>query len=123
MKIYREEIFGPVLCLVRVPSLAAAMELINDHPYANGTAIFTNDGQAAREFATHVQVGMVGVNIPIPVPMAYYSFGGWRRSRFGDIHMNGPEDIRFYTQFKNITARWPEHNHAAQAEFAMPTMK
>jgi malonate-semialdehyde dehydrogenase (acetylating)/methylmalonate-semialdehyde dehydrogenase len=108
MAIYRDEIFGPVLGVVRVPDLQAAIELINANPYANGTAIFTGSGQAARIFKRKVKVGMIGINIPIPVPMAFYSFGGWKDSLFGDHHIHGPEGIRFYTRGKAITSRWPE---------------
>jgi malonate-semialdehyde dehydrogenase (acetylating)/methylmalonate-semialdehyde dehydrogenase len=108
MDIYRDEIFGPVLVVVRVDTLADAIELINANPWANGTAIFTSSGQAARVFQRHVEVGMVGVNVPIPVPMAFYSFGGWRDSLFGDTHIHGPEGVAFYTRGKVITARWPE---------------
>ncbi|MBX3711458.1 MAG: CoA-acylating methylmalonate-semialdehyde dehydrogenase [Lysobacter sp.] len=120
MTIYREEIFGPVLCVVRVPDFDTALRLVNAHEYGNGTAIFTRDGGAAREFAHRVQAGMVGVNVPIPVPMAFHSFGGWKRSIFGPLHVHGPDGVRFYTRLKTITARWPE-THAA--EFVMPTMK
>ena len=122
MKIYKEEIFGPVLCVVRVPDFASALALVNSHEYGNGTAIFTRDGSAAREYAHRVQVGMVGVNIPIPVPMAFHSFGGWKRSLFGDHHAHGPEAVRFYTKQKAVAERWPA-SIAAGAEFAMPTMK
>jgi malonate-semialdehyde dehydrogenase (acetylating)/methylmalonate-semialdehyde dehydrogenase len=108
MSIYRDEIFGPVLCVVRVDTLADAIELINSVSFANGTAIFTSSGQAARTFQRGVHVGMIGVNVPIPVPMAYYSFGGWKDSLFGDHHIHGPEGIRFYTRGKAITTRWPE---------------
>ena len=108
MEIYRDEIFGPVLSVVRVPTLDAAIDQINSNSYANGTAIFTGSGQAARIFQRKVQVGMIGVNIPIPVPMAFYSFGGWKDSLFGDHHIHGPEGIRFYTRGKAITTRWPE---------------
>ena len=108
MPIYTDEIFGPVLAVVRVDSLEAAIDLINRNPYANGTAIFTGSGQAARIFKRRVQVGMIGINIPIPVPMAFYSFGGWKDSLFGDHHIHGPEGIRFYTRAKAITSRWPE---------------
>jgi malonate-semialdehyde dehydrogenase (acetylating)/methylmalonate-semialdehyde dehydrogenase len=108
MSIYRDEIFGPVLCVVRVDSLADAIEVINSNPYANGTAIFTGSGQAARIFQREVQVGMIGVNVPIPVPMAFYSFGGWKDSLFGDHHIHGPEGVRFYTRGKAITTRWPQ---------------
>jgi len=108
MSIYRDEIFGPVLAVVRVETLDDAITLVNANPYANGTAIFTGSGQAARIFKRHVQVGMIGINIPIPVPMAFYSFGGWKDSLFGDHHIHGPEGIRFYTRGKAITSRWPE---------------
>jgi len=122
MSIYREEIFGPVLCVVRVPDFASALQLVNSHEYGNGTAIFTRDGGTAREYATRVQVGMVGVNVPIPVPMAFHSFGGWKRSLFGDHHAHGPEGVRFYTRQKAITQRWPASIEAG-AQFAMPTLK
>ncbi|MEA1648618.1 CoA-acylating methylmalonate-semialdehyde dehydrogenase [Nitrospirillum sp. BR 11164] len=122
MSIYREEIFGPVLSVLRADSYDQAAQLINDHPYGNGTAIFTRDGDAAREFAHQIQVGMVGINVPIPVPMAFHSFGGWKQSLFGDHHMHGPEGIRFYTRLKTITTRWPTGIRAG-AEFVMPTMK
>ncbi|QGX41353.1 CoA-acylating methylmalonate-semialdehyde dehydrogenase [Permianibacter aggregans] len=122
MKIYREEIFGPVLVVVRVENLEQAVALINDHPYGNGTAIFTRDGEAAREFAQHIQVGMVGINVPIPVPMAFHSFGGWKHSLFGSQAMHGMEGVRFYTQLKTITGRWPGNLHL-HSEFSMPTMK
>ena len=108
MTVYTDEIFGPVLCVVRVPTLEAAIELINSNGYANGTAIFTGSGQAARTFQRKVEVGMIGVNVPIPVPMAFYSFGGWKDSLFGDHHIHGPEGVRFYTRGKAITTRWPE---------------
>ncbi|KAF1709345.1 methylmalonate-semialdehyde dehydrogenase (CoA acylating) [Pseudoxanthomonas kalamensis DSM 18571] len=120
MRIYREEIFGPVLCVMRVPDLETALQLVNAHEYGNGTAIFTRDGGAAREFSHRVQAGMVGINVPIPVPMAFHSFGGWKRSIFGPLHVHGPDGVRFYTRLKTVTARWPD-THAA--EFAMPTMK
>ena len=122
MRIYREEIFGPVLCVVRVPDFDAALKLVNDHEYGNGTAIFTRDGDSARQFAHQVQVGMVGINVPIPVPMAFHSFGGWKRSLFGPLHMHGPDGVRFYTRMKTVTARWPTGIRAG-AEFSMPTMK
>ncbi len=126
MRIYREEIFGPVLCVMRVADFDAALELVNAHEYGNGTAIFTRDGGAAREFAHRVQAGMVGVNVPIPVPMAFHSFGGWKRSIFGPLHVHGPDGVRFYTRLKTITARWPDnvrHMESKPAEFVMPTMK
>ena len=122
MKIYKEEIFGPVLSVVRVPDYDTAVRLVNDHEYGNGTAIFTRDGDAAREFASKIKVGMVGINVPIPVPMAFHSFGGWKRSLFGDQHMHGPEGVRFYTKLKTITSRWPTGIRAG-AEFVMPTMR
>ncbi|MCE9677897.1 CoA-acylating methylmalonate-semialdehyde dehydrogenase [Shewanella sp. AS1] len=122
MTIYKEEIFGPVLSIVRVKDYAQALQLINDHEFGNGTAIFTQSGEAARHFCHNVQVGMVGVNVPIPVPMAFHSFGGWKRSLFGPLHMHGPDGVRFYTKRKAITARWPKAK-SAQAEFVMPTMK
>jgi len=122
MSVYREEIFGPVLCVVRVPDLAAATALVNAHEYGNGCAIFTRDGRSARQFASTVQIGMVGINVPIPVPMAFHSFGGWKASLFGDHHVHGPEGVRFYTRLKTITSRWPE-TRADGAEFTMPVMK
>ena len=121
MRIYREEIFGPVLCVMRVADFDTALNLVNAHEYGNGTAVFTRDGGAAREFAHRVQAGMVGINVPIPVPMAFHSFGGWKRSIFGPLHVHGPDGVRFYTRLKTITARWPEG--ARHAEFVMPTMK
>jgi malonate-semialdehyde dehydrogenase (acetylating)/methylmalonate-semialdehyde dehydrogenase len=123
MKVYREEIFGPVLVVVRVPTLAAAVELVNAHEFANGTAVFTRDGGAARQFVQSIEVGMVGVNVPIPVPMAFFSFGGWRRSSFTDHAMHGMEGVRFYTRLKTVTSRWPHEAGTGAAEFVMPTMK
>ncbi len=122
MRIYQEEIFGPVLCVVRVPDFDTALQLVNDHEYGNGTAIFTRDGDTARAYSSQVQVGMVGVNVPIPVPMAFHSFGGWKRSLFGDIHMHGVEGVHFYTKLKTVTSRWPTGIRAG-ADFHMPTMK
>jgi malonate-semialdehyde dehydrogenase (acetylating) / methylmalonate-semialdehyde dehydrogenase len=122
MTIYREEIFGPVLAVVRVPDYRSAVDLINRHEYGNGTAIFTRDGDAARTFAHEIEVGMVGVNVPIPVPMAFHSFGGWKSSLFGDHHMHGPEGVRFYTRLKTITTRWPTGIRGG-ADFVMPTMR
>jgi malonate-semialdehyde dehydrogenase (acetylating) / methylmalonate-semialdehyde dehydrogenase len=122
MRIYREEIFGPVLAVIRVPTMAAAIDLINSHPYANGTAVFTRTGEVARTFASAIEVGMVGVNVPLPVPMAFYSFGGWRSSLFGDHHIYGMEGVRFYTKLKCVTQRWPTTARAG-AEFTMPVMK
>ncbi len=119
MRIYREEIFGPVLSIVRVPDFNSALQLVNEHEYGNGTAIFTRDGNTARTFANKVQVGMVGINIPIPVPVAYHSFGGWKRSLFGDIHMHGPEGVQFYTKLKTITERWLKNSSGS--DFSMPT--
>ncbi|MBV8652649.1 MAG: aldehyde dehydrogenase family protein, partial [Alphaproteobacteria bacterium] len=122
MKIYREEIFGPVLSMVRAPDFDHATRIINEHEYGNGTAIFTRDGDAAREFANRIQIGMVGVNVPIPVPMAFHSFGGWKRSLFGDHFMYGPEGVRFFTRMKTVMSRWPTGIRSG-AEFVMPTMK
>jgi malonate-semialdehyde dehydrogenase (acetylating)/methylmalonate-semialdehyde dehydrogenase len=122
MKIYKEEIFGPVLSCVRVPDFATAVQLINDHEFGNGTSCFTRDGNVAREFARRIQVGMVGINVPIPVPMAWQGFGGWKKSLFGDMHAYGEEGVRFYTKQKSIMQRWPETT-AKGAEFVMPTAK
>jgi malonate-semialdehyde dehydrogenase (acetylating)/methylmalonate-semialdehyde dehydrogenase len=121
MSIYTDEIFGPVLAVVRAPDYDTAVGMVNDHEYGNGAAIFTRDGDAARNFASNIQIGMVGINVPIPVPVAYYSFGGWKRSLFGDHHMHGAEGLRFYTKLKTITSRWPTGIRAG-AEFVMPTM-
>jgi malonate-semialdehyde dehydrogenase (acetylating)/methylmalonate-semialdehyde dehydrogenase len=121
MRIYKEEIFAPVLSVLRAKNYDEALRLCNDHEYGNGVAIFTRDGDAARDFVSKVQVGMVGVNVPIPTPLAYYSFGGWKRSVFGDLNQHGPDAIRFYTKAKNVTARWPSGVKEG-AEFAMPTM-
>jgi malonate-semialdehyde dehydrogenase (acetylating)/methylmalonate-semialdehyde dehydrogenase len=120
MKIYKEEIFGPVLSVVRVPKFDDAMALVNDHEYGNGTAVFTRDGDTARAFMHGVNVGMVGINVPIPVPVAYHSFGGWKRSLFGDHHMYGHEGVRFYTKLKTVTSRWPTGIRAG-AQYVMPT--
>ncbi|MRI35153.1 methylmalonate-semialdehyde dehydrogenase (CoA acylating) [Endozoicomonas sp. OPT23] len=122
MTVYKEEIFGPVLSVCRVGTFKDAVELINSHEYGNGTALFTRDGKAAREFAQHIQVGMVGINVPVPVPMAFHSFGGWKRSLFGPLHMHGPDGVRFYTRMKMVTSRWNEHD-SSQSVFTMPTMK
>lgn len=122
MKIYQEEIFGPVLAVVRVPTLDAAIQLVNAHRYGNGGAIFTGSGEAADEFTKRIQIGMVGVNVPIPVPMAFHSFGGWKGSLFGDHYMHGPEGVRFFTRMKTVTSRWPK-GQSAGASFAMPTVK
>ncbi|MGH8195416.1 MAG: CoA-acylating methylmalonate-semialdehyde dehydrogenase [Woeseiaceae bacterium] len=121
MRIYREEIFGPVLTLTRAATFDDAVRLINEHEYGNGTAIFTRDGDAAREFASGIEVGMVGINVPIPVPLAFHSFGGWKRSLFGDSSIYGMEGVRFYTRLKTVTSRWPTGIRAG-AEFSMPTM-
>jgi malonate-semialdehyde dehydrogenase (acetylating)/methylmalonate-semialdehyde dehydrogenase len=122
MRIYREEIFGPVLVCVRVPDLQAALELVNGHDHGNGVACFTSDGGVAREFARRVQVGMVGINVPIPVPMAWHGFGGWKKSLFGDLHAYGEEGVRFYTKQKSVMQRWPA-SIGNGAEFAMPTAR
>lgn len=121
MRVYKEEIFGPVLTMVRVGTFDEAIRLINEHEYGNGTSIFTRDGDAAREFANHIEVGMVGVNVPIPVPLAFHSFGGWKRSLFGDMSIYGMEGVRFYTRLKTVTSRWPTGIRKG-AEFSMPTM-
>ena len=120
MRIYKEEIFGPVLSVVRAPNFDEALRLPTEHELGNGVAIFTKDGDAAREFTDRVEVGMVGVNVPIPVPMAFYSFGGWKRSAFGDMNQHGPDGVRFYTRTKTVTSRWPAGIRTG-AEFTMPT--
>jgi len=122
MRVYKEEIFGPVLTITRVDAFDQAVELINDHEYGNGTAIFTRDGDTARAFAAGIEVGMVGINVPIPVPLAFHSFGGWKRSLFGDMSIYGMEGVRFYTRLKTVTSRWPTGIRAG-AEFSMPVMK
>jgi malonate-semialdehyde dehydrogenase (acetylating)/methylmalonate-semialdehyde dehydrogenase len=122
MTIYKEEIFGPVLSVVRANDYAEAVKLINEHEYGNGTAIFTRDGDAAREFADKIEVGMVGINVPIPVPVAYHSFGGWKRSLFGDHSIYGPEGVHFYTRLKTVTTRWPAGIKGG-AEFSFPSVK
>jgi malonate-semialdehyde dehydrogenase (acetylating)/methylmalonate-semialdehyde dehydrogenase len=122
MRIYREEIFGPVLSVVRAPDFEDAVKLVNDHEYGNGVAIFTRDGDAAREFTNRIQIGMVGIKVAIPVPMAFHSFGGWKRSLFGDMAVHGMEGVRFYTRLKTVTARWPTGIRAG-AEYVMPTMR
>ncbi|MCA3631280.1 MAG: CoA-acylating methylmalonate-semialdehyde dehydrogenase [Methylobacterium sp.] len=122
MRIYKEEIFGPVLSVVRAQDYEAGLKLANDHEYGNGVAIFTRDGDAARDFASRVNVGMVGVNVPIPVPLAYYTFGGWKRSGFGDLNQHGPDAFRFYTKTKTITSRWPSGIKQG-ADFVIPTMR
>jgi malonate-semialdehyde dehydrogenase (acetylating) / methylmalonate-semialdehyde dehydrogenase len=123
MDVYREEIFGPVLSVVRVDDVDEAIRLINSNPFGNGTAIFTNSGEAARRFQRGVKVGMIGINVPVPVPMAFYSFGGWKDSLFGDKHVHGPEGVSFYTHAKVITSRWPHVDHASDASFHFPTAK
>jgi len=122
MKIYKEEIFGPVLSCVRVSDFATAVRIINEHEFGNGVSCFTRDGNVAREFSRRIQVGMVGINVPIPVPMAWHGFGGWKRSLFGDMHAYGEEGVRFYTKQKSIMQRWPESTPKG-AEFVMPTSK
>ena len=122
MRIYKEEIFGPVLSIVRVKDFETAVTLVNDHEFGNGTSIYTRDGDTGRNYANRIQVGMVGINIPIPVPMSFHSFGGWKRSLFGDQSMHGPEGIRFYTKLKTVTSRWPS-GVRSDPEFIMPTMK
>jgi malonate-semialdehyde dehydrogenase (acetylating)/methylmalonate-semialdehyde dehydrogenase len=122
MTIYKEEIFGPVLSCVRVANFSEALDLVNAHEFGNGVACFTSDGNIAREFARRVQVGMVGINVPIPVPMAWHGFGGWKRSLFGDTHAYGKEGVRFYTKQKSVMQRWPE-SISKGAEFVMPTSK
>ena len=121
MQCYQEEIFGPVLLVVRVNSMQQAMDLIDAHEYGNGTCIFTRDGEAARYFSDNIKVGMVGINVPLPVPVAYHSFGGWKRSLFGDLHAYGPDAIRFYTKRKTVTQRWPSAGVREGAQFSMPT--
>jgi malonate-semialdehyde dehydrogenase (acetylating)/methylmalonate-semialdehyde dehydrogenase len=121
MSIYQTEIFGPVLCVVRADSMEQAMQMIDDHEYGNGTCIFTRDGEAARYFSDHINVGMVGINVPLPVPTAYHSFGGWKRSLFGDLSAYGPDSVRFYTRRKTITQRWPSSGVREGAQFAFPS--
>lgn len=120
MRIYQEEIFGPVLCVVRAESEEQAMQLIDEHEYGNGTCIFTRDGEAARYFADNIKVGMVGINVPLPVPVSYHSFGGWKRSLFGDLFAYGPDSVRFYTRRKTITQRWPSGGVREKAQFSFP---
>ena len=120
MSIYTDEIFGPVLCVLRVKDLDEAMMLINRHEYGNGTCVFTRDGETARYFADNIQVGMVGVNVALPVPVASQSFGGWKRSLFGDLYVYGPDAIRFYTRRKTMTQRWPASNKTEKAKFSFP---
>ena len=122
MRIYDEEIFGPVLVIARAESFDAAVKMVNDHEFGNGTAIFTRDGDSARQYCERIQVGMVGVNVPIPVPMAFHSFGGWKRSLFGALHVHGADGVRFYTRMKTVTARWPSGLREATNQYAMPTL-
>ena len=122
MRIYKEEIFGPVLSVVRAKNFDDALKLVNDHEFGNGVSIFTRDGDSGRTFSSKAKIGMVGINIPIPVPMAFHSFGGWKRSLFGDQHMHGPEGVRFYTKLKTINSRWPS-GMRSDPEFVMPTLK
>ena len=121
MKIYNDEIFGPVLCVVRAQNMQQAMDLIDNHEYGNGTCIFTRDGEAARYFSDNIKVGMVGVNVPLPVPVAYHSFGGWTRSLFGDLFAYGPDSVRFYTRRKTITQRWPKGGVREKAQYTFPS--
>ena len=121
MRIYKEEIFGPVLSVVRAKNFDDALKLVNDHEFGNGVSIFTRDGDSVELFK-QAKIGMVGINIPIPVPMAFHSFGGWKRSLFGDQHMHGPEGVRFYTKLKTITSRWPS-GMRSDPDFVMPTLK
>jgi malonate-semialdehyde dehydrogenase (acetylating)/methylmalonate-semialdehyde dehydrogenase len=121
MSIYQDEIFGPVLVVLRVDTLDEAIALVNRNPYGNGVAVFTNSGGAARKFEDEIEVGMVGINVPIPVPMAFFSFGGWKQSLFGDLHVYGLEGIYFYTRTKAVTSRWPNEN-AVSSGFIMPTL-
>ncbi len=123
MAIYKEEIFGPVLCVVRVRTMQEGMDLIDAHEYGNGTCLFTRDGEAARYFGDMIKVGMVGINVPLPVPVAYHSFGGWKRSLFGDLSAYGPDGVRFYTRRKTITQRWPAGGVREGAQFAFPSMR
>ena len=120
MRIAQEEIFGPVLCVARAASFEEALGMANAHQFGNGVSIYTRDGDTARDFAARIEVGMVGVNVPIPVPMAFHSFGGWKRSLFGDHAVHGPEGVRFYTRLKTVTGRWPD-DPVGGASFVMPT--
>jgi malonate-semialdehyde dehydrogenase (acetylating)/methylmalonate-semialdehyde dehydrogenase len=121
MTCYQEEIFGPVLLVVRAGSMEDAMKLIDDHEYGIGTCIFTRVGEAARYFSDRIQVGMVGINVPLPVPVSYHSFGGWKRSLFGDLSAYGPDAVRFYTRRKTVTQRWPSTGVREKAQFSFPT--
>jgi malonate-semialdehyde dehydrogenase (acetylating)/methylmalonate-semialdehyde dehydrogenase len=122
MRIYKEEIFGPVLSVVRAKDYEEALRLPSEHAYGNGVAIYTRDGDAARDFVSRVNTGMVGVNVPIPVPLAYHTFGGWKRSYFGDLNQHGPDSVRFYTKTKTVTSRWPSGVKEG-AEFVIPVMR
>lgn len=122
MRIYTEEIFGPVLSVVRAHDYEEGLRLASEHEFGNGVAIFTRDGDTARDFAARVQVGMVGINVPIPVPIAYHTFGGWKRSGFGDLNQHGPDSIRFYTKTKTVTQRWPKGLKENADHFVIPTM-
>jgi malonate-semialdehyde dehydrogenase (acetylating)/methylmalonate-semialdehyde dehydrogenase len=121
MRVYDDEIFGPVLVVLRAETLDEAVAIVNANPYGNGTAVFTTSGEAARTFQRNIHVGMIGVNVPIPVPMAFYSFGGWKDSLFGDRHVHGPEGVGFYTRLKAVTSRWPHVTSPAAAAFHFPT--
>ncbi|MGH8743390.1 MAG: aldehyde dehydrogenase family protein, partial [Burkholderiales bacterium] len=121
MTIYRDEVFGPVLVVLRARDFDEAIQLVNRNPYANGTAVFTRSGELARRFQHEIEVGMVGINVPIPVPMAFFSFGGWKNSLFGDLHVHGPEGVKFYTRTKTVTGRWPERDEKSKLD--MPTHK
>jgi malonate-semialdehyde dehydrogenase (acetylating)/methylmalonate-semialdehyde dehydrogenase len=121
MDVYRQEIFGPVLSVVRVGDIDEAIAIVNASPYGNGTAIFTSSGESARRFQRGVHVGMIGVNVPVPVPMAFYSFGGWKDSLFGDTHIHGPEGVSFYTRAKVVTTRWPRKSQPSGASLSFPT--
>ncbi|MDY6885384.1 MAG: aldehyde dehydrogenase family protein, partial [Pseudomonadota bacterium] len=121
MTSYKAEIFGPVLQVMRVGTMEQAMQLIDEHEYGNGTCIFTRDGEAARYFSDNIQVGMVGINVPLPVPVSYHSFGGWKRSLFGDLHAYGPDGVRFYTKRKTITQRWPSSGVREGVSFSFPS--
>ena len=121
MRIYQDEIFGPVLCVVRLDDFDQAVELINAHQYGNGTCLFTRTGEAARRFTDEVEVGMVGINVPLPVPVAFHSFGGWKESLFGDLHAYGPDAVRFYTRRKAVSQRWPTESAQESAQFSFPS--